>query len=47
MAYHILHSTIEYAQIFYKEEKKYFLRKNDVAKANELAGISGKIEGKL
>lgn len=30
-----------------KEEKKYFLRKNDVAKANELAGISGKIEGKL
>ncbi|MDN5071268.1 DNA-directed RNA polymerase subunit beta' [Aliarcobacter butzleri] len=29
------------------EEKKYFLRKNDVAKANELAGISGKIEGKL
>ena len=27
--------------------KKYYLRKNDVAKANELAGISGKIEGKL
>ena len=22
MAYHILHSTIEYAQIFYKEEEK-------------------------
>lgn len=30
-----------------KEEKKYYLRKNDVAKANELAGVSGKIEGKL
>ncbi|PLY09853.1 MAG: DNA-directed RNA polymerase subunit beta' [Arcobacter sp.] len=30
-----------------KESKKYYLRKNDVAKANELAGVSGKIEGKL
>jgi DNA-directed RNA polymerase subunit beta' len=30
-----------------KEEKKFYLRKNDVAKANELAGVSGKIEGKL
>ena len=30
-----------------KENKKYYLRKNDVAKANELAGVSGKIEGKL
>jgi DNA-directed RNA polymerase subunit beta' len=30
-----------------KETKKFYLRKNDVAKANELAGISGKIEGKL
>ncbi len=30
-----------------KDEKKYYLRKNDVAKANELAGVSGKIEGKL
>ena len=29
------------------DTKKYYLRKNDVAKANELAGISGKIEGKL
>ncbi|MBD3840775.1 MAG: DNA-directed RNA polymerase subunit beta' [Campylobacterales bacterium] len=29
------------------EEKKYYFRKNDVAKANELAGVSGKIEGKL
>ena len=29
------------------ETKRYYLRKNDVAKANELAGISGKIEGKL
>lgn len=30
-----------------KEEKTYYLRKSDVAKVNELAGISGKIEGKL
>ena len=29
------------------ETKKYYLRKNDVAKPNELAGISGKVEGKL
>ncbi|MEA3384240.1 MAG: DNA-directed RNA polymerase subunit beta' [Campylobacterota bacterium] len=28
-------------------EKKYYFRKNDVAKPNELAGVSGKIEGKL
>ena len=27
--------------------KKYYFRKNDVAKPNELAGVSGKIEGKL
>ncbi|OCL99661.1 Bifunctional DNA-directed RNA polymerase subunit beta-beta' [Aliarcobacter thereius] len=30
-----------------KDKKQYFLRKSDVAKVNELAGISGKIEGKL
>ena len=30
-----------------KESKKYYLRKNDVAKPNELAGVSGKIDGKL
>ncbi len=30
-----------------KDEKKYYFRKNDVAKPNELAGVSGKIEGKL
>jgi len=30
-----------------KEKKQYYLRKSDVAKVNELAGISGKIEGKL
>lgn len=29
------------------EEKKYYFRKNDIAKPNELAGVSGKIEGKL
>ena len=30
-----------------KETKRFSLRKNDVAKPNELAGVSGKIEGKL
>ena len=30
-----------------EETAKYNLRKSDVAKANELAGVSGKIEGKL
>jgi len=30
-----------------KEEKKYYLRKSDIAKPNELAGVSGKIEAKL
>ena len=30
-----------------KDTKKYYFRKNDVAKPNELAGVSGKIEGKL
>ncbi|MCR4942021.1 MAG: DNA-directed RNA polymerase subunit beta' [Campylobacter sp.] len=30
-----------------KEEVKYTIRRNDVAKPNELAGISGKIEGKM
>jgi len=29
------------------EVKKYNLRKSDVAKSNELAGVAGKIEGKL
>ncbi|MCF6200830.1 MAG: DNA-directed RNA polymerase subunit beta/beta', partial [Hydrogenimonas sp.] len=30
-----------------KEKVRYALRKSDVAKPNELAGVSGKIEGKL
>jgi hypothetical protein len=30
-----------------KDEVKYNLRKSDVAKSNELAGVAGKIEGKL
>ncbi|HIP17708.1 MAG TPA: DNA-directed RNA polymerase subunit beta', partial [Sulfurovum sp.] len=30
-----------------EEEVKYNLRKSDVAKSNELAGVAGKIEGKL
>jgi len=29
------------------DTKKYYFRKSDVAKPNELAGVSGKIEGKL
>ncbi|PAF43714.1 DNA-directed RNA polymerase subunit beta/beta' [Helicobacter sp. 11S03491-1] len=30
-----------------KQEAKFILRKGDVAKPNELAGVSGKIEGKI
>ncbi len=30
-----------------KEEAKFVLRKNDIAKPNELAGISGKVDGKF
>jgi hypothetical protein len=30
-----------------KDDVKYTLRKSDVAKSNELAGVAGKIEGKL
>jgi DNA-directed RNA polymerase subunit beta' len=30
-----------------KEKKRYYFRRNDVAKPNELAGVSGKIEGKI
>ncbi len=30
-----------------KEEEKYTIRKNDLAKPNELAGVSGKVEGKF
>ena len=30
-----------------EETKKYYFRKSDIAKPNELAGVSGKIEGKL
>ena len=30
-----------------KQEKKYTVRKSDVAKQNELAGVSGRLEGKL
>ncbi len=29
------------------QEQKYVIRKNDVAKTNELAGVGGKIDGKL
>jgi DNA-directed RNA polymerase subunit beta' len=30
-----------------EESNKYYFRKSDIAKPNELAGVSGKIEGKL
>ncbi len=30
-----------------EEKKRYYFRRNDVAKPNELAGVSGKIEGKI
>ncbi|MGE4455592.1 MAG: DNA-directed RNA polymerase subunit beta' [Arcobacteraceae bacterium] len=42
-----LHEEVVLTVTSDKETKKYYFRKNDVAKANELAGVSGKIEGKL
>ncbi len=42
-----IHEEIELTITNGKDTKKYYLRKSDVAKVNELAGISGKIEGKL
>ncbi len=44
----ILHDEIELVVVPKKGESyKYSLRKGDVAKANELAGVAGKVEGKL
>ncbi len=42
-----LHEEIILSLIGANETKKFYFRKNDVAKPNELAGVSGKIEGKL
>lgn len=41
------HDEIALSVVGKKEQAKFSLRKDDVAKPNELAGISGKIEGKL
>jgi DNA-directed RNA polymerase subunit beta' len=42
-----VHDEIILSVIGEKETNRYTLRKNDVAKPNELAGVSGKIEGKF
>ena len=42
-----IHEEVEVTITNGKDTKKYYLRKSDVAKVNELAGIAGKIEGKL
>ena len=43
----MIHEEIKLTVSNGKESKSYSLRKGDVAKANELAGVSGKIEGKF
>ena len=43
----IIHEEIVLTVTSKKDTKKFYLRKKDVAKANELAGVAGKIEGKL
>ena len=44
----VLHDEITVSVVSKKgEESKYTLRKSEVAKSNELAGIGGKIEGKF
>ncbi len=42
-----VHDEIIVSVVNDKETARYTLRKNDVAKPNELAGVSGKIEGKF
>ncbi len=39
--------VIVYVKTTQEQEIKYNLRKSDVAKSNELAGVAGKVEGKL
>jgi DNA-directed RNA polymerase subunit beta' len=41
------HEEIIISIIGSDDKKKYYFRKSDIAKPNELAGVSGKIEGKL
>jgi len=41
------HEEVIVSVIGKEDTKKYYFRKSDVAKPNELAGVSGKIEGKL
>ena len=43
----IVHDEVIISVIGKKETAKYTLRKSDVAKPNELAGVTGKIEGKF
>ncbi len=42
-----LHDEVTVSVIGAKETARYTLRKNEIAKPNELAGVSGKIEGKI
>ncbi len=42
-----IHDEINIAVVGKKDTARYILRKNEVAKPNELAGVSGKIEGKF
>jgi hypothetical protein len=42
-----IHEEVIISVVKGKEKLSYSLRKNDIAKANELAGVSGKIDGKL
>ncbi len=42
-----VHDEINIAVVGKKDTTRYILRKNEVAKPNELAGVGGKIEGKF
>lgn len=43
----IAHDDVNITITGKKEEVKYTIRRNDLAKPNELAGVSGKVEGKI
>lgn len=43
----IAHNEVVIAVVSKKEQMRFSLRKDDLVKPNELAGISGKIEGKI
>lgn len=43
----IAHNDVNITLIGKKDKAKYILRRDDIAKANELAGVSGKVDGKF